>query len=194
MKKIIPIILLVSLLLNIVLVYKFCSKPPKEEVTIDTATVVSTYVPDSAADSSFVGMREYKIPASGIKVAGNGKNRAKIGIKRAEDGNFCAENGNFRTDSGNDVADSISIISDGDSLSISLPITQKVYRDSTYTAYVSGFDARLDSIQVYSKVITVTKRQKPPRFNIGLQAGYGITPKGMQPYIGVGVTWNLFSR
>ena len=31
------------------------------------------------------------------------------------------------------------------------------------------------------------------RWGVGAQAGYGITPAGFQPYLGVGVSFNLFS-
>lgn len=85
-----------------------------------------------------------------------------------------------------------------DSVSVKIPITQKRYEDSTYTAWVSGYYPVLDSIFVYPRheVITITNtiRQKPKRWGVGLNVGYGITPKhGMQPYIGIGIQYNLFS-
>ena len=85
-----------------------------------------------------------------------------------------------------------------DSVSVKIPITQKRYADSTYTAWVSGYHPTLDSIFVYPRhevmTITNTIRQKPKRWGVGLNVGYGITPKhGMQPYIGIGVQYNLFS-
>lgn len=81
-----------------------------------------------------------------------------------------------------------------DSAVVELPIEQKVYGDSTYKAWVSGFDARLDSIKLFqpTKYITITTKQKPSRWNVGIQGGVGITPKGIQPYIGVGVSYKLF--
>lgn len=72
-----------------------------------------------------------------------------------------------------------------------IPITQKVYKDSDYTAYVSGYKPSLDSISVRHKVTTITIKQKPSRWNVGVSAGYGMTPKGFQPYLGIGVTFNL---
>lgn len=85
-----------------------------------------------------------------------------------------------------------------DSIAVKIPITQKRYEDSTYTAWVSGYHPVLDSIYVYPRhevmTITNTIRQKPKRWGVGINIGYGITPKhGMQPYIGVGVQYNLFS-
>ena len=83
-----------------------------------------------------------------------------------------------------------------DSVEVVLPIEQKVYADSTYKAWVSGFDARLDSIQVYqpTRYITITTEKEPSRWSFGLQGGVGITPKGVQPYIGVGATYKFRIR
>lgn len=86
-----------------------------------------------------------------------------------------------------------------DSVQVELPIEQKRYSDdSTYTAYVSGYRPRLDSIFVYPRreVVAITTERtaykyKRRRFGIGIQAGYGITPRGMQPYVGVGASYDL---
>lgn len=77
-----------------------------------------------------------------------------------------------------------------------VPITQKVYGDSTYTAWVSGFHVSLDSIVVRNKIITHSVREtitktKKQRFTIGLQGGLYLTPKGFQPGIGIGGSWNF---
>ena len=75
-----------------------------------------------------------------------------------------------------------------------LPITQKIYKDSLYTAYVSGYRAKLDSIEVYSKTRTVFvgERVKRKRFGLGVQAGYGFSGNKVSPYVGVGVSCNLW--
>lgn len=85
-----------------------------------------------------------------------------------------------------------------DSADVNIPITQKQYCDSTFTAWVSGYEAKLDSIRVYARreVVTVNKiiKEPPNRFVISLNIGYGLTPyNGLQPYIGVGVGYKLFS-
>lgn len=74
------------------------------------------------------------------------------------------------------------------------PITQKIYKDSLYTAYVSGYRAKLDSIEVYSKTRTVFVRErvKRKRFGLGVQAGYGIAGNKLGPYVGIGVSCNLW--
>ena len=75
-----------------------------------------------------------------------------------------------------------------------LPITQKTYKGSLYTAYVSGYRAKLDSIEVYSKTRTVFVRErvKRKRFGLGVQAGYGIAGNKLGPYVGIGVSCNLW--
>lgn len=84
----------------------------------------------------------------------------------------------------------------GDSAIVELPIIQRHYADSTYEAWVSGpVDPRLDSIRVFAPTTIITKREwKPPkRWHIGVTAGYGYGAKGFQPYIGVGITYSIFS-
>lgn len=85
--------------------------------------------------------------------------------------------------------------------SLELEITQKVYSDSTYTAYVSGYRPNLDSIFVRQKVITNTihetrtiETKKFRRWNVGVIGGYGygFQSKTFEPFIGVGLTINFF--
>lgn len=82
-----------------------------------------------------------------------------------------------------------------DSVRAVVPLTQKEYRDSNYTAWVSGFMPKLDSIEVRSKVITIRETTtKRSRLNVGLTGGMGYGVLGRRPdvFIGVGVTWSLF--
>lgn len=85
-----------------------------------------------------------------------------------------------------------------DTIQVDIPVTQKRYEDSTYTAWVSGYEPSLDSIRVYSRkeVITINNvtKEPPNRFVISLNVGYGLTPQhGLQPYVGIGVGCKLFS-
>ena len=81
---------------------------------------------------------------------------------------------------------------------VMLPITQQVYRDTTYTAWVSGYHPQLDSIEVYPRTLIVRQTAlpaaKPRRWSFGIQAGYGYTPKGVQPYVGIGININLLNH
>lgn len=87
-----------------------------------------------------------------------------------------------------------------DSVTVEIPITQKVYQDSTYQAWVSGYKPSLDSIRIFQPVTTITHtitnteiRYKTKRWGVGVQAGIGLTPNKIEPYIGIGVTYNIFS-
>lgn len=80
-----------------------------------------------------------------------------------------------------------------DSAEVEVPVTQHVYRTPQFEAYVSGYRPSLDSIMVFNRHVesVVTAPARPERFSVGLQAGYGFTPKGFQPYIGIGLSVRL---
>lgn len=83
-----------------------------------------------------------------------------------------------------------------DSIAVELPITQKHYSDSCYDAWVSGYMSQLDSIKVRQRTVnnTITIRKPPNRWAVGITGGYALTPSGLQPYIGFGVTYNLLRK
>lgn len=74
-----------------------------------------------------------------------------------------------------------------DTIRIRLPIESKHYTAESYDAWVSGYEPQLDSINVYHHTIV----PKPKRWSFGVQGGLGITPRGVQPYIGVGIGYKL---
>lgn len=83
----------------------------------------------------------------------------------------------------------------GDTL---LPVEQKIYRDSNYTAYVSGYMPSLDSLSLYPRTVTVTNdiirtvKAKSRRWGIGITAGYGLSNDGFSPAIVAGVTYRIW--
>lgn len=85
-----------------------------------------------------------------------------------------------------------------DTVWATVPRTQKRYEDSTYTAWVSGYEPRLDSIEVYQKTVTIVKREegrvRNKRLSIGLTGGFGYGFINRKPdvFLGVGVTWRIF--
>lgn len=74
-----------------------------------------------------------------------------------------------------------------DTIQVRLPIESKHYSTTNYDAWVSGYEPCLDSIKVYSREI----KPKQSRWSVGLQGGIGMTPKGIQPYVGIGVGFKL---
>lgn len=82
-----------------------------------------------------------------------------------------------------------------DSVSVEIPITQKVYETDRYRAVVSGYKPSLDDIYIYQPTQIVQVKSKPKRWGVGIQVGYGVTLKQtpqFSPYVGVGVSYNLF--
>ena len=74
-----------------------------------------------------------------------------------------------------------------DTIRIRLPIESKHYTAESYDAWVSGYEPSLDSIKVYQREV----KPKQSRWSIGLQGGVGMTPRGVQPYVGIGVAYKL---
>lgn len=81
-----------------------------------------------------------------------------------------------------------------DSVEVEIPIERKTYEDSVYFAVVSGYRVNLDSIRVNQRNTIVERyiKSKPKRFGIGIVGGYGLSKDGVSPFIGVGVSYNLW--
>ena len=77
---------------------------------------------------------------------------------------------------------------------------QKRYEDTLYTAWVSGYEPALDSIDLRLPTVTETVTKtivKPsPLFSVGIQmgAGGGIFSRQPDIYIGVGGQLNLWRK
>lgn len=80
-----------------------------------------------------------------------------------------------------------------DSMEITLAVEQREYGDSTYRARISGprvgdLGPSLEWIEIYERSMirrqTITKRS---RFAVTAGVGGAFTPRGFQPYAGVGV-------
>ena len=74
-----------------------------------------------------------------------------------------------------------------DTIQVRLPIESKHYTSINYDACVSGYEPQLDTIKVYQREV----KPKQSRWSIGLQGGVGMTPRGVQPYIGIGIGYRL---
>lgn len=81
-----------------------------------------------------------------------------------------------------------------DTILVEIPIEEREYKGKDYRAVVGGYNPYLKSIEVYptTKYINTTetiKERKRWGFGVGVQGGYGYTPKGFQPYVGVGFSF-----
>lgn len=84
---------------------------------------------------------------------------------------------------------------DGDTCRAVLPVEQTVYSGEGYRAYVSGFRPRLDSLRLERRVEKITAAAAPGvqrRWSVGIQTGIGLTPHGIEPYVGLGVSYRLY--
>jgi hypothetical protein len=78
-----------------------------------------------------------------------------------------------------------------DSVQAIVPIERVVYHTDNYRAVVEGFRPSLVELDIFRATTIVTKTPIPRRWSIGLQAGYGLTPRGAAPYLGLGVEYRL---
>ncbi len=149
--------------------------PGQEYCVVDTVTVYDTipYIEPAPVHSQQTGCKQVTIPTSYI-------NR---GLENQPD---------IRVDTAGLTSADVETTAP-DSLTLQLPITQNVYEGEDYKAYVSGVYPSLDSVFVYPWRETVTIKKPPKRWHIGPTVGYGLTPQGFQPYIGISITYSLIS-
>ena len=170
------------------------SRDGKGKVTVDTVTVKDTVriTEPSAADSVVTGVvrvpvalpTEPTVPKAEREVFEPGR------LSEVLDGHTGNKGGSEAQETGK--------IAGKDTVWAVVPRTQKRYVDSTYMAWISGYEPRLDSIEVYQKTMVVTKsvegRGKSKRFNVGLTGGfgYGVFTRKPDVWVGMGCTWRIF--
>lgn len=99
--------------------------------------------------------------------------------------------------------DTVLLLVPGDTVKVPVlvPISRKVYEGEDYRAVVSGFRASLDTLDIFRKTQTVTNTvvqrvevpSKPKRWGIGVSAGYALTPQGVKPCIGAGISYSFIT-
>lgn len=170
------------------------SRDGKGMVTVDTVTVRDTVriTEPRAADSVVTGV--IRVPV----VLPTEPTVPKAKIEVFEPGRLFEVMDGQADNDGDSKAQEIGKFARKDTVWAVVPRTQKRYGDSTYTAWVSGYEPRLDSIEVYRKTVVVTKsvegRVKNRRFNVGLTGGfgYGVFTRKPDVWVGVGCTWRIF--
>jgi hypothetical protein len=76
-----------------------------------------------------------------------------------------------------------------DSIQVDVPIEQRKYEGNNYTAVVKGFRPELVNIDVRCPVpVAPEVKRKWFAVTVGPQVGFGFTPKGWEPYAGIGIT------
>lgn len=156
-----------------------CQSPPgdnipgREAIETDTITIYDTipYIEPAPVHSQQVGSKKVTIPTSYID----------RGIENLPD---------IRADTAELASADVETIAT-DSLTLQLPITQNVYEGEDYKAYVSGVYPSLDSLFVYPRREIVTIKKPPKRWHIGPTVGFGYTPHGFEPFIGISLTYSI---
>lgn len=156
-----------------------CQSPPgdnipgREAIETDTITIYDTipYIEPAPVHSQQVGSKKVTIPTSYID----------RGIENLPD---------IRADTAELTSADVEVTTP-DSLTLQLPITQNVYEGEDYKAYVSGVYPSLDSLFVYPRREIVTIKKPPKRWHIGPTVGFGYTPHGFEPFIGVSLTFSI---
>lgn len=76
-----------------------------------------------------------------------------------------------------------------DTAAVLVPVERAEYAGDGFRAWVSGYRPTLDSISLVRTATTI--RPVAPRFSFGIQAGIGLTPAGLQPYLGIGLQYRF---
>jgi len=159
----------------------------------------SMYVAPTASESKGVGTWTVSVPKIGVGVP-------KMEINVPKSARNVLEGEIFVTDGKSDgeaadttaAVETISIREEGDSIKVEIPVTQKVYRDSSYTAWVSGYRASLDSIKVRERTVIIAEKneKRKPNVTVGLTGGAGLVglrgETGLGWFVGLGVTVPLW--
>ena len=156
-----------------------CQSPPgdnipgREAIETDTITIYDTipYIEPAPVHSQQVGSKKVTIPTSYID----------RGIENLPD---------IRADTAELTSADVEVTTP-DSLTLQLPITQNVYEGEDYKAYVSGVYPSLDSLFVYPRREIVTIKKPPKRWHIGPTVGFGYTPHGFEPFIGISLSYSI---
>lgn len=159
----------------------------------------SMYVAPTASESKGVGKWTVSVPKIGVGVPKMEINVPKSARNVLEREIFVPE-GETDTEAQDttDAVEAISIREEGDSIKVEIPVTQKVYRDSSYTAWVSGYRASLDSIKVRERTVIIAEKgeKRKPKVTVGLTGGAGLVglrgETGLGWFVGLGVTVPLW--
>ena len=87
---------------------------------------------------------------------------------------------------------------------VNIPISNNIYRDTItnnlndtaiVNSYVSGYKAKLDSMNVIFKHTdkVIIKYNKPKKFGLSLFGGYGVGAGGVSPIVGIGISYSFIS-
>lgn len=83
-----------------------------------------------------------------------------------------------------------------DTVLVEVPIYTYVAQDSLYRVEAEGFNVHFKRIDVYPRTVYRTQERAvktSDKWGLGVQVGYGASEQGVSPYIGIGVSYNIFT-
>lgn len=81
-----------------------------------------------------------------------------------------------------------------DTVTVAIPIYKYRFTDDLYDIRAEGYDVKINSVTVYPRTEYKTEIVKVKnRWGLGIQAGYGVSKSGFSPYVGIGVSYNIFT-
>ena len=83
-----------------------------------------------------------------------------------------------------------------DTVLVEVPIYTYVAQDSSYRVEVEGFNVHFKQVDVYPRTVYRTQEKvvkTSDKWGLGVQVGYGASGQGLSPYIGIGVSYNIFT-
>ena len=86
----------------------------------------------------------------------------------------------------------------GDTVFVRVPVNSYLFGGDGYRIEAEGYKVKLNSIEIYPRTVTkyitnetVSTITRKRRFGIGISAGYGLSGRGLSPYVGMAcnITW-----
>lgn len=90
------------------------------------------------------------------------------------------------------VTDTLYIKGDTVRVAVEVPISHERADYESASVWYHGYRAGIDSLAVYPETRVIT-RTVAPKWSVGLTAGYGASKDGLSPFVGVGVSYAIFS-
>lgn len=81
-----------------------------------------------------------------------------------------------------------------DTVLVAIPMHNYRFQDEMYDIEATGYNVGLKRVTVYPRTEyrTTTIKDKS-RWGLGVQAGYGVSKDGLSPYVGIGISYNIFT-
>jgi hypothetical protein len=81
-----------------------------------------------------------------------------------------------------------------DTVKVAIPMYNYRFKDDLYDISAEGYEVRLNSVTVYPRTeYKIERVETKNKWGLGIHMGYGVSEHGFSPYIGLGVSYNIFT-